>query len=71
LVSDSPSESSTVLRVDPVTGRRAAWKEIGVPDPTGIMNVNLSTLVVTPDGRSYGYNWHRAISDLYIVDGWG
>jgi hypothetical protein len=30
----------------------------------------LSTLVVTPDGRGYGYSWHRAVSDLYLVEGW-
>jgi hypothetical protein len=26
--------------------------------------------VVTPDGRGYGYTWHRAVSDLYLVEGW-
>jgi len=70
LVSDDPLESGTVVRTDPVTGRRAVWKEIGVRDPTGMMNVNMATLVATTDGQSYGYNWHRAISDLYVVDGW-
>ena len=35
-----------------------------------IMNMDLATLVVTPDGRSYGYTWHRANSDLYLVAGW-
>jgi hypothetical protein len=34
------------------------------------MSLSLSDLVVTPDGRSYAYMWHRAISDLYVVDGW-
>ena len=34
------------------------------------MNMDLATLVVTPDGRSYGYTWHRANSDLYLVAGW-
>ncbi|MDF2774662.1 MAG: hypothetical protein K0S86_4162, partial [Geminicoccaceae bacterium] len=24
----------------------------------------------TPDGRGYGYTWHRAMSDLYLVEGW-
>jgi hypothetical protein len=70
LVSNNPAESGAVVRTDPVTGRRAVWKNIAVRDSTGIMNVNMGSLVVTPDGRSYGYNWHRAISDLYIVEGW-
>jgi hypothetical protein len=24
---------------------------------------------VTPDGRSYAYSWHRALSDLFLVEG--
>jgi len=34
------------------------------------MTLDLNGLVATPDGRSYGYSWHRAISDLYVVEGW-
>ena len=36
-------------------------------DAAGIMNTG--NLVVTPDGRSYAYWWHRALSDLYLVRG--
>ena len=36
-------------------------------DASGIMNAG--NLLVTPDGRSYGYYWHRALSDLYLVSG--
>ena len=36
----------------------------------GIMSLNLSMLVTTPDGRGYGYTWHRATSDLFLVRGW-
>jgi hypothetical protein len=50
---------------------RRPWNTIEPQDPTGIMNHDLATLVVTPDGRSYGYTWHRAMSDLYLVEGWG
>jgi hypothetical protein len=70
LVSEDPINSGTVLRVDPITGRRARWADIQPQDSTGIMNRNLTTLVVTPDGQSYGYSWHRAMSDLYLVEGW-
>jgi hypothetical protein len=28
----------------------------------------MSPLAVTPDGRTYGYSFHRALSDLYLVD---
>lgn len=70
LVAEDPVTSGTVLRVDPATGRRNTWINIRPNDPAGIMNMNLGTLVVTPDGLGYGYTWHRAVSDLYLVEGW-
>ncbi len=70
LVSTDPAESDTVLLLDPATGRRAGWREIGVRDAAGMMHRDLGSLVVTPRGDGYGYGWHRAISDLYLVEGW-
>jgi hypothetical protein len=70
LVSEDPSALGTVYRMDPATGRRSDWAVIRPRDPAGIMNLHVGSLVVTPDGRGYGYSWHRAISDLYLVDGW-
>lgn len=69
LISEDPEAGGTVTRVDLQTGRRNTWAVITPPDPTGIMGLNLGTLVTTPDGRGYGYSWHRAISDLYLVAG--
>lgn len=69
LISEDPEAGGTISRVDPETGRRDTWAVINPPDPTGIMNLNLGTLVTTPDGRGYGYSWHRAMSDLYLVGG--
>jgi hypothetical protein len=70
LVSEDPMAGGTVFRIDPATGRRDTWADIQPRDPAGIMNLDLGTLVVTPDGRGYGYTWHRAVSDLYLVEGW-
>lgn len=70
LVSRQPEEGGQVFSVDPATGRREEWSDIQPRDPAGIMSLDLATLVVTPDGRGYGYTWHRAMSDLYLVDGW-
>jgi hypothetical protein len=70
LVSPDPPAAGSVFRIDPASGRRELWRDIQPRDPTGIMNLSLTTLVITPDGRSYGYYWHRAISDLYLVEGW-
>ena len=70
LISEDPRNSGTVFVVDPATGRREIWADIEPRDPAGLMTLNLRTLVTTPDGRAYGYTWHRATSDLYIVQGW-
>jgi dipeptidyl aminopeptidase/acylaminoacyl peptidase len=67
LLVSEPQALSRVLRVDPLTGQRQVWKEIQPRDPAGLMNVN--PLVTTPDGRAYAYSWHRALSDLYLVEG--
>ena len=69
LVSETPQAAGDILRINPTTGKRDVWRNIKATDPAGIMNLSLTTLVVTPDGRSYGYTWHRAISDLYLVEG--
>lgn len=70
LVSDDPLGGGVVFRADPLTGQRDVWADLQPRDPAGIMNLDLSMLVTTPDGRGYGYTWHRAMSDLFIVRGW-
>jgi dipeptidyl aminopeptidase/acylaminoacyl peptidase len=70
LISEDPLAGGTVFRVDPATGQRDTWANVQPQDPAGIMSLNLANLVVTPDGRGYAYAWHRAISDLYVVEGW-
>jgi eukaryotic-like serine/threonine-protein kinase len=71
LVAEDPVSLGRMYLVDPETGRRETWADIAPQDSAGIMNLNLSSFVVTPDGRGYGYTWHRAISDLFLVEGWG
>jgi hypothetical protein len=70
LVSDDPEAGGMVFRVNPSTGQRDPWADFRPTDPAGIMILNLATLVTTPDGRGYGYGWHRATSDLFLVRGW-
>jgi len=69
LVSDSPNPNAldNVFQVNPTTGARRLWRQIRPPDAAGIMQV--AALTVTPDGRSYAYSWHRALSDLFLVEG--
>ena len=56
-----------VVRVDLETGRREVWKELVPPGASGA--TQLLRVQVTPDGRSYGYTFERAQSDLYLVSG--
>lgn len=70
LVTDDPTQSTRAVLVDPNTGRRQPWVEFRPGDPAGLMNMALGSLVTTPDGRGYGYTWHRATSDLFLVRGW-
>lgn len=71
LVSENPVAGGVIHRVDPATGQRDTWADIQPLDPGGLMLLDLNSFAVTPDGSAYGYAWHRAISDLYIVEGWG
>jgi hypothetical protein len=70
LVSEDPLAGGRVDRIDPATGRRDTWADLQPQDPAGIMSLSLSMLVTTPDGSGYGYTWHRATSDLFLVRGW-
>jgi hypothetical protein len=55
-----------VYRIDTKTGHQEPWKNI-LSDHVGLLN--RPWLRVTPDGQSYAYTWHRALSSLYIADG--
>lgn len=57
-----------VFRVDVASGRREFWMKIMPPDPAGLDRSFLSILI-TPDGKSYAYNYFRLISELYLVEG--
>jgi len=56
-----------VVRLDPASGRREAWMALQPDDPTGVVGVG--SIVLTPDGRTYVYEYLRALSDLYLVQG--
>ena len=56
-----------VLRLDRVTGRRDPWLELSPPDRSGVQSIPV--VDVTPDGRSYLYDYPRELSDLEVVTG--
>ena len=56
-----------IERLDLASGKLSPWKEIALADPTGVTEIDHVRL--TPDGKSYCYNFMRAISRLYVVEG--
>jgi hypothetical protein len=61
------SDLGSIYRVDIATGRQTIWKSVLPRDRAGLMK--FTSFRVTPDGRSYAYSWHRALSSLYLADG--
>jgi hypothetical protein len=53
--------------VDLSAGKRSPWRTIGPEDPSGL--IHFGPICLTPDGRTYAYNYFRVLSDLYVVEG--
>ena len=56
-----------IVRLELATGRRTLWKEIALPDPTGVTAI--SSVQLTADGACYCYSVMRTLSRLYVVEG--
>ena len=56
-----------VYRLDAVTGKRTLWKQFLPADPAGVATIG--PILITPDGKSYVYGFHRTLADLYLVEG--
>jgi eukaryotic-like serine/threonine-protein kinase len=56
-----------ISRLDLATGKKTLWKQIVPLDPTGISTIG--PILVTPDGKTYVYGFHRTLGDLYLVEG--
>jgi eukaryotic-like serine/threonine-protein kinase len=54
-----------VDRLDLETGARTPWRQLTPRDPVGALTLN--RLVLGPDGRSFAYNYVRALSELYVA----
>jgi dipeptidyl aminopeptidase/acylaminoacyl peptidase len=57
---------ATVNRLDLATGRKQAWKQLVPPDVSGVTDI--SSVLITPDGNNYVYEYGRTLSDLYLVN---
>lgn len=54
-------------RIELATGQRKLWKQVAVSDPVGVNEVLPES--ITPDGRSFAYQYARRLDELYLVDG--
>jgi Tol biopolymer transport system component len=56
-----------VYRVELATGKRTLWKQLVPGDPAGVATIG--PILVTPDGKTFVYGFHRTLADLYLVEG--
>jgi Tol biopolymer transport system component/predicted Ser/Thr protein kinase len=66
-LSRSGEVPAKVYKLDLATGKKTLWKEIVPLDATGVSTIG--PILMTPDGKSYVYGFHRTLGDLYLVDG--
>jgi eukaryotic-like serine/threonine-protein kinase len=57
---------ATVNRLDIASGRKQLWKQLVPPDVSGVTDI--SSVLITPDGNNYVYEYGRTLSDLYLVN---
>jgi serine/threonine protein kinase/Tol biopolymer transport system component len=56
-----------ISRLDLATGEKQPWREIMPSDSAGITDIG--PILITPDSKSYVYEYGRTLSDLYLVEG--
>jgi len=56
-----------VSKLDISTGQRTPFRQLMPSDPAGVET--LGPILLTPDGKTCVYGYHRTLSDLYLVEG--
>ena len=56
-----------VFRLDLATGKKTLWKQLVPGDSAGVATID--PILVTPDGKTFVYGFHRTLADLYMVEG--
>ncbi len=59
--------AAKVFVMEIATGKRSPWKQLMPSDPAGVETIG--PILITPDGKSCVYGYHRTLSDLYMVEG--
>jgi Tol biopolymer transport system component len=58
-------QPTSVYRADLSTGQKTQVLRLMPSDPSGVVNVQ--TVVLTPDGKAYAYNYRRLLSALLVI----
>jgi eukaryotic-like serine/threonine-protein kinase len=59
--------SVAIIKLDPHTGARTAWRSIPV---IPVRDTTIYRIpIITPDGSAYAYGYTQRLSDLYIITG--
>jgi len=56
-----------IYRLNVTTGQRTLLRKLMPSDPAGVERIG--PILITPDGKTCVYGYHRALSDLYSVEG--
>ena len=56
-----------VFRLDLARGQRQLFKQLSVPDRTGLTGIRY--IQMTADGKWYAYTYSRFLSKLYLIEG--
>jgi hypothetical protein len=56
-----------VDRLDFASGQKQRWKELMPADRAGVTDIG--PILITPDAKTYVYEYGRTLSDLYLVEG--
>jgi hypothetical protein len=62
--SDVPAR---IERLEVTTGKRSLWRELRPADMAGVFGI--TSVVLTPDGGSYGYTVASSLGSLYLAQG--
>jgi Tol biopolymer transport system component len=56
-----------IYRLNVGNGERTLWKQLMPSDPAGVNHIG--PILLSSDGKTYVYGYHRTLTDLYLVEG--
>jgi eukaryotic-like serine/threonine-protein kinase len=65
-VASGPPSALRIDKVNPFNGKRTFWRDLRIPPVVGLRT---SAPFITPDGRTYAYNYMVGSSNLFTLSG--